>query len=107
MLAPYFQKDPFGPYDSAAALHRTKRAFHQQDCLNQGYLSRVEVVQVCEEVLHRAGIRDNSSTGLESMITAFDANKDGQFDDEEFVMAINKHIEVASNEWIKQLWRIL
>lgn len=102
MLAPFFQGDPFEPYDSGAALHRIKRAFHQQDWSDRGYLTRKEVLTLCQDALARAEVHQDVGH-LQGIISAFDANKDGQFDELEFISLMHELIESTATTRKKQL----
>lgn len=102
MLSPFFQGDPFEPYDSGAGLHRIKRAFHQQDWSGRGYLTRKEVLTLCQDALARAGVPQDVGH-LQGIISAFDANKDGQFDEMEFISLMHELIESTATSRKKQL----
>ena len=94
MLSPYFEGDPFEPSDPYTSIHRLKRAFRQQDWSDRGFLTRKEVMTLCQEVLEYAEIYLNNDR-LQMMIATFDANKDGQFVEQKFIALMVQLIEDA------------
>jgi hypothetical protein len=83
-LQPLFHADPTPDPTSETTKRRILRAFHQADYSNEGFLERGTVRSHLTTALAGNPLRLNADT-LERIVHAFDANHDGQFDDDEFM----------------------
>ncbi|KAF2688341.1 hypothetical protein K458DRAFT_427948 [Lentithecium fluviatile CBS 122367] len=87
ILFPLLETDPDRPPNSTALLHRISEAFRQQDWSHRGLLTRKEVVDTCEEIVKRTASSPEHSPFQDSipgLVFQFDANKDGQLNEEEY-----------------------
>jgi hypothetical protein len=83
-LQPLFHDDPTPDPTSETTKRRILRAFHQADYSDEGFLERGTVRSHLTTALADNPLNLNADT-LERVVHAFDANRDGQFDDNEFM----------------------
>ncbi|CAO2655432.1 Nn.00g104960.m01.CDS01 [Neocucurbitaria sp. VM-36] len=94
-LRPLFHDDPIPDPTSEITKHTIMRAFHQADYSDRGYLTRRTVFQHLSSALAGSPMQVNADT-LESIILSFDANRDGQFDNDEFLGLIQELMRKTS-----------
>ncbi|KAF1847228.1 uncharacterized protein K460DRAFT_402592 [Cucurbitaria berberidis CBS 394.84] len=83
-LHPLFHDDPIPDPSSEAIKHKIMRAFHQADYSDAGFLSRRTVLHHLSTALKGSPMKVSADT-LEAIVFSFDANRDGQFDNDEFL----------------------
>ena len=97
MLAKPFTIDPLkGAVDIEKSSFYFKRAFHQRDCVEKGYLTRHEVISMCKEAIAVSNV-ELSSQALTGLIHSGDQNRDGRVDRDEFVLIMHNLLEAVSS----------
>lgn len=96
-----FHDDPTPEPVSEKTKHIIMRAFHQADYSDDGYLTRRTVIQHLSAALEDSILQVSPDT-LEGIVLSFDANRDGQFDDDEFLGLIQELMRRTSQERERQ-----
>ncbi|KAH7345866.1 hypothetical protein BKA66DRAFT_478700 [Pyrenochaeta sp. MPI-SDFR-AT-0127] len=101
-LRPLFHHDPLPDPSSEATKHRIMRAFHQADYSGEGFLTRRTVLQHLSATLAGSPMQISADT-LENVVLYFDANRDGQFDDDEFLGLIQEMMRRTSQAKVMRI----
>nr|POE47541.1 hypothetical protein CFP56_00872 [Quercus suber] len=85
--------DPIrGSIDIETSSFYFKRAFHQQDYRDRGFLTRHEVIFMCREALSEIDTQLDDSY-LTNLVHAGDHNQDGMVDKDEFLIIMHNVLE--------------
>ncbi|KAF2731958.1 hypothetical protein EJ04DRAFT_578747 [Polyplosphaeria fusca] len=101
MLLSYFKTDPDAPMNAAIMSYRINESFRQQDWSHRGFLTRKEVMTVCEDIIkhleHTQSLPTNDAAkvlgNLQGFVIYSDLNRDGQLSEQEYQSLIQRLIE--------------
>lgn len=109
ILGSLLDGDPFLTYDATKVIARIQRAYHRLDYTNRGSLTRNEIVKASKQALEFVGIFESTIGRLQltKVISSFDKEKDGRYDEEMFTLIIHKLVQLSLEIKRQQLLDVL